>query len=173
MTDKIIYKDAPNYCHYFFDLVKTDNLLYELEESKKNTLDIFELIKPEKENYSYEPNKWTTKEVIRHIIDCERVYTYRALRFSRFDNTELAGFDQNKYIDQIKSFDLNLADLRNEYLSVRNASIDLFKTMDNEMLDFKGLANKVNFTARTLGFMTVGHNLHHCNFIMTKYLNEK
>lgn len=169
MTNKSIYKDAPPYCHYFFDLVKTDNLLAELELSKQTTLDIFELINPVKENYAYEPNKWTTKEVIRHIIDCERVYTYRALRFSRFDDTELAGFDEDKYIAQIKSINHNLADLRNEYLAVRNASISLFKAMDHDMLDFKGRANNAYFTARAIGFMTVGHNLHHCNIIKTRY----
>src|SRR5690606_24775222 len=122
---------------------------------------------------AYQPNKWTTKEVVRHIIDCERVYAYRALRFSRFDNTELAGFDENKYIDQIKNTEQTLPDLLTEYLIVRNATIALYKTMSNEMLDYKGIANKVIFSARTLGFMTVGHDLHHCNFIREKYLNGK
>lgn len=172
MTDKTIYKDAPDYCHYFFDLVETGNLLNELEKSKNFTQDTFDLITTEKENYSYQPNKWTTKEVLRHIIDCERVYTYRAFRFSRFDNTELAGFDENKYIEQIKIAEQPLPDLLNEYSIVRNSTIALFKTMNDEMLDNKGIANNVYFTARTLGFMTVGHNFHHCNFIRTKYLNE-
>ncbi len=173
MTDKTIYKDAPQYCHYFFDLVKSDNLLTELEKSYQLTKEFFRLITSEKENYSYQPNKWTTKEVIRHIIDCERVYTYRAFRFSRFDNTELSGFDENQYIDRIKSVELNLTELEEEFENVRKSSIALFKTMTKEMLDYKGTANKVVFTARTLGFMTVGHNLHHCNFIKTNYLNEK
>ncbi|MFZ5946579.1 MAG: DinB family protein [Stygiobacter sp.] len=171
MTDKTIYQDAPKYCHYFFDLVQTDDLLNELKKSKIFTDNLFKLITAEKENYSYAPNKWTTKEVIRHIIDCERVYTYRALRFSRFDNTELSGFDENKYIDSIKGLEQNLADLKDEYDNVRKSTIALFKAMTKEMLDFKGTANNVGFTARTLGFMTVGHNLHHCNFIKTKYLN--
>lgn len=171
MTDKTIYRDAPQYCHYFFDLVQTDDLLTELEKSYHLTQELFSLIIPEKENYSYQPNKWTTKEVIRHIIDCERVYTYRALRFSRFDNTELSGFDENKYIDGIKNIEQNFTDLKDEFENVRKSTIALFKTMTKEMLDFKGTANKVVFTARTLGFMTVGHNIHHCNFIKTNYLN--
>ncbi|AWM12822.1 DinB family protein [Flavobacterium sp. NRK F10] len=172
MTDKTIYKDAPDYCHYFFDLVKTDNLLDELYKSYQITNELFQRITPEKENFSYQPDKWTTKEVIRHIIDCERVYTYRAFRFSRFDNTELPGFDENKYIEAVKGKTLHLSDLKEEYENIRKSTIVLFKTMTNEMLDFKGSANKVDFTARTLGFMTVGHNLHHCNFIKTKYLNK-
>ncbi len=82
-------------------------------------------------------------------------------------------FDENKYIDNIKAIEQNLLDLKNEYENVRKSTIELFKKMTNEMLNFKGTANKVCFTARTLGFMTVGHNLHHCNFIMTKYLNKE
>jgi uncharacterized damage-inducible protein DinB len=173
MTDKIIYKDAPNYCHYFFDLVETNDLLNELEKSYKLTKEVFKLITFENENYSYQTNKWTIKEVLRHIIDCERVYTYRAFRFSRFDNTELSGFDENEYIEKIKQAEQSLAELIDEYENVRKSTINLFKTMTNEMLDFKGKANKVSFSPRTLGFMTIGHNIHHVNFIKTKYLNEK
>jgi uncharacterized damage-inducible protein DinB len=173
MTDKIIYKDAPNYCHYFFDLVETNDLLSELEKSYKLTKEVFKLITFENENYSYQTNKWTIKEVLRHIVDCERVYTYRAFRFSRFDNTELSGFDENEYIEKNKQAEQSLAELIDEYENVRKSTINLFKTMTNEMLDFKGKANKVSFSARTLGFMTVGHNIHHVNFIKTKYLNKE
>ena len=173
MTDKIIYKDAPNYCHYFFDLVETNDLLSELEKSYKLTKEVFKLITFENENYSYQTNKWTIKEVLRHIVDCERVYTYRAFRFSRFDNTELSGFDENEYIEKNKQAEQSFAELIDEYENVRKSTINLFKTMTNEMLDFKGKANKVSFSARTLGFMTVGHNIHHVNFIKTKYLNKE
>jgi len=173
MTDKKIYKDAPAYCHYFFDLIETDGLLAELEKSYQLTQELFRLVTPEKENYSYQPNKWTTKEVIRHIIDCERVYAYRALRFSRFDNTELPGFNENLYIDSMKGVEQNLTGLIEEYENVRKSTIALFKNMTNDMLDYQGTANKVVFTARALGFMTVGHNVHHCNFIKANYLNEK
>ena len=117
--------------------------------------------------------RYHTKEVLRHIIDCERVYSYRALRFSRFDETELSAFDENLYIESIKKIEQNLTDLKDEYENVRKSTIALYRTMTKEMLDFKGKANKVDFTARTLGFMTVGHNLHHCNFLKTNYLNEK
>ena len=173
MIDKTIYRDAPHYCHYFFDLVQTDDLLAELENSYQMTQELFSLITPERENYAYGPNKWKTKEVIRHIIDCERVYTYRALRFSRLDNTELSGFDENLYMDRMKGVEQNMSDLKEEYEYVRKSTISLFKTMTNEMLDFRGTANKAVFTARTLGFMTIGHNLHHCHFIEENYLNEK
>ncbi len=172
MAHRAFYNDIPPYYHYFFDLVNTDDLITALLESKRITEEIFASITPDKENFSYAPGKWTAKQVIRHIIDCEKIYTYRALRFSRFDATELPGFDENSYMEHIKCMEYSLEDLREEYVSVRNSTLFLYKNMTDEMLHFKGIANKVNFTAKALGFMTVGHNLHHCNFIKTTYLNQ-
>lgn len=166
----MFYQDAPKYCHPFFDLVQTDNLLEELELSRKATYRIFDMIQPYHEDYAYAHGKWTIKEVIRHIIDCERIYTYRAFRFSRFDGTELNGFDENKYIDGIKGLNCRMIDLIEEYTCVRNSTIILFKLMTDDMLDFRGRANKALFTPRSLGFMTVGHNLHHIYMIKDLYL---
>lgn len=170
MKDKSIYKDAPSYSHYYLDLIQSNDLMHELEESKKITLDTFKLISPEKENFSYQVNKWTSKEVLRHIIDTERIFAYRAFRFSRFDNTQLSGFSENDYIEKVKSINFPLADLQKEYLYVRDASIELFSKMNEEMLGFIGTANKVNFSTRALGFMIVGHNLHHIAFLKNNYL---
>lgn len=83
-------------------------------------------------------NKWTTAQVVRHIIDCERVYTYRAFRFSRLDTTPLAAFDENRYIANIAPHFLEKETLLKEYEQVRNATISLFSNMNTEMLDFKG-----------------------------------
>jgi len=170
MINKLYYNDSPEYCHPFFNLLATDDLLSELKQSKEFTLELIHSITKDKENYRYAPNKWTTKEVLRHVIDCERIYTYRALRFSRHDNTELAGFDENLYIANTNYIEHSLLDLNNEFEAVRNSTIALYKPMTSAMLDFKGKANNVGFTARTLGFMTVGHNIHHCNIIKEKYL---
>lgn len=173
MKNKEIYKDAPEYCRYFFDLIQSDDLEAEFEKSKRLTLDVFELITPELENYSYQPNKWSIKEVLRHIIDMERVFAYRAFRLSRFDDTDLAGVEQNGYIENVNLSDVKLSDIQEEYLAVRNSTKLVYKNVTAEMLDFKGTANKQTYTPRTLGFATIGHNIHHCNFIKTKYLNEK
>ncbi|SHG16552.1 DinB superfamily protein [Fodinibius roseus] len=172
MKNEDLYKEAPEYCHYYFDLVETDNLLFELEKSKELTMDIYKLITPELENFSYEPGKWTIKEVLRHIIDSERVFSYRAFRFSRFDKTPLAGFDQKHYVENANQTDVELFDLQEDYVAVRRSTIRLFRNMTEEMFDFKASANELTYTPRTLGFTIVGHNLHHCNFIKEKYLNS-
>ena len=170
MENRVIYKDAPEYCYYFFDLVPTNDLLAELENSKELTLNLFNLITAELQNYTYEPNKWTTKEVLRHLIDMERIFQYRAFRFSRFDDTELSGVEENDYIEKVNQTEIALADLREDYLAVRSSTINLYKNMTEKMFDFKGVANGQAFTARTLGFAIVGHNLHHIHFIRTRYL---
>lgn len=170
MIVKPDYNDAPAYTHFFMNLVQEEDLIEALRKTHQQTLEFIASIPTEKEDYKYEENKWTIKQVFAHIIDCERVYSYRAFRFSRFDATELASFDQNKYADHILSSSKSLKEMLAEYNHIRQATIALFSDMTNEMLDFKGKANNVDFTARGLGFMAVGHNLHHCNVIREKYL---
>lgn len=168
MIDNSIYKAAPPYYHPYFDLIQSNDLILELEKSKETTQKLFLSIKDE--NYAYAENKWSIKEVLQHIIDCERIYAYRALRFSRLDPTELAGFEENDYISNIKPLQNNLNDLLSEYQDVRNSTIKLFQPMTDKMLDFKGTANQFSLSARVLGFMTIGHNLHHCHSIESRYL---
>src|SRR5690606_5962117 len=168
MTDKTIYKNIPSFYHAYLNQVATDNLIIELEKSKEATQNLFLSIK--NEDYAYAENKWTIKEVLQHIIDCERIFAYRAFRFSRLDNTELAGFEENDYINNIKPLQNNLNQLLDEYLDVRNSTIKMFQPMTDKMLDFKGTANHFSLSARALGFMIVGHNLHHCHIVETRYL---
>ena len=172
MKDQTIYREAPAYYHPFLDLVGTDDLLQELERSRNSTMEMMDRIAPEQEHFTYQPGKWTTNQVIRHIIDTERIFAYRALRFSRADATELPGFDENAYIDNLRGLDLRLADLKDEYGWVRGSTIALFRTMTPDMLDFRGRANQLPITARVIGFITVGHNLHHVEFLRRHYLTE-
>lgn len=170
MIHNNLYNNLPGFYQKYIDCVETNNLLAELEASKIITEDIFKQIPKELENFSYGENKWTIKEVFRHIIDCERIFAYRAFRFSRLDNTALAGFDENHFIENIKGYELKLTELQEDYLSVRESTICMFKSLNDEMLDFEGIANNIAFSARIIGLITVGHNLHHCNIIKTRYL---
>jgi hypothetical protein len=164
------YLDAPAYCHPFFDLVTASTITDALKSSGSQTLELIASIPETKASYQYLPEKWTVKQILSHIIDCERVYAYRALRLSRKDATPLAGFDENTYVMNAAVEARSLEQLSNEYNAVRNASILLYDFMTNEMLDFKGIANNVFFTARSLGYMIAGHNIHHCNILRERYL---
>lgn len=173
MKDQTIYREAPAYYHPFLDLVETDDLLLALEQSRDGTLALMDRIAPEQEHFTYQSGKWTTNQVIRHVIDTERIFAYRALRFSRSDATELPGFDENAYIDHLRGVELRLADLKDEYAWVRGSTIALFRSMTPGMLDFQGKANGLPISARVIGFIAVGHNLHHVDFLRRHYLSTE
>jgi hypothetical protein len=170
MIAKPSLSDAPNYYHYYFDLVKEEDLLSALESNYSETIQFMSSISKQIENYSYAHEKWTIKEVFRHIIDTERILAYRAFRFSRFDAIDLAGFDENEYIDKIQHNHYDLDDLMEEFINLRKSTINLFKPMTEDMLNFKGSANNMSVTTRSVGFMIVGHAVHHCQVIKSKYL---
>ena len=162
--------DAPPYCFPFFELVDGNDLLLALEESRFSTMKLMAAVPKELENHAYATGKWSVKEVFWHIIECERIYSYRALRFSRQDPTELPGFEEGDYIVKGRTMNYGMAELMEEYVLVRSATIALFRPMTEAMLDFRGKANGVFITPRSLGYMAVGHNLHHCNVVRDHYL---
>jgi uncharacterized damage-inducible protein DinB len=162
--------DAPAYFRHYVEMVPESDLLEALENSLHQSLALFATISNDKELFRYAPEKWTTKQVVSHIIDCERVYAYRALRFSRRDATELPPFDENLYAAHANADARLLGQMSTEYSAVRRASIELFRSMSNEMLDLKGIANNVTMTPRSLGWLIAGHNLHHCRILKDKYL---
>lgn len=173
MPHPSLYAQAPKYCHYYFDLIESDDLLLELEKNRLSTEALIQSIPESLANFAYAENKWTLKEVIRHIIETERILSYRALRFSRSDATELPGFDENHYITCGKNMQYNLQDLLIEFNAVRNASICLFKPLTNEMSDFMGAANNLQYSAKMIGFLMTGHAIHHCNIIRERYLTSE
>ncbi len=170
MIIKPNFSNAPAYSHRYIDLVEGNDLCAELKNSFQMTKELFLSLPTDKINYSYSENKWTVKEVLRHIIDCERIYAYRIFRLSRMDNTPLNSFDENEYINNISKLDYSLLDLLEEFELLRNSTLKLFQPITIEMLDFEGTVNNALFTPRLLGYLVVGHNIHHCNMIKTRYL---
>jgi uncharacterized damage-inducible protein DinB len=170
MKNEQIYSQAPNYFHYYFDLLETDNLLLELEKDRTKTIGFFENIPINLEHHAYQEGKWTVSQVLRHVIDTERIFIYRALRFSRFDKTELPGFDEDFYMDGMRHHRENLSDLLAEFNTVRKSSISLFIGMTPEMLNGIGQANGQQYSAAAVGFFMIGHNMHHCKVLRERYL---
>jgi uncharacterized damage-inducible protein DinB len=162
--------DIPSYYLNYTKLAEGNDLIKTLEESNSITLDLLKNIPVSKEDYAYAAGKWSIKQVMSHIIDSERVFAYRALRFSRRDATVLPGFEENDYAENANVSGRNLDDIKNEYLAVRDSTIQLYRYMTTDMLDFKGFANEVSVTARAIGWIIAGHNVHHCNVIKDRYL---
>ena len=117
----------------------------------------------------YEPGKWTVKDIIQHLIDAERVFSYRALRFARNDKTALPGFEENDYALNTNVAKRSLDDLLNEFETVRKSTIYLYKNFTDEMLLRIGVASDKEVSVLAIGFIMAGHALHHSKMIKEHY----
>ena len=160
----------PDYLARYISLVPFPQLLEGLEESRVAGLTFFKQIDPTKWDFSYQDGKWTIKQVLAHMLDVERIFAYRALRFSRKDKTPLPGFDEDIYALHANAENRTAESLIAEFDCVRKASIQLFTYMDGTMLTFKGVANKIEINAYDIGWVMIGHQLHHQQIIQERYL---
>lgn len=121
-------------------------------------------------DFRYAPGKWTIKELLGHVTDAERIFTYRALRIARCDETALASFEQDDYVKNGGFASRTLADLAQEFDAVRGASISLFRSFDEPAWGRRGMASEKPVTVRALGFITAGHQIHHRMVLEENYL---
>ncbi|MBL0044096.1 MAG: DinB family protein [Flavobacteriales bacterium] len=124
----------------------------------------------DREEYSYAAGKWTVKDVVQHIIDAERIFAYRALRFARNDSSALAGFEENDYVPEALTGRRTLKDLLEEHDLVRSSSIALFRSFPLEALNRAGIANSRSITVRAIGWVIAGHANHHSRIIAERYM---
>ena len=118
----------------------------------------------------YAPGKWTVKDIVQHIIDTERIMSYRAMRLSRNDQTPLPGFDEEKFGEMAMGSRRTIPDLYDEYAAVRKSNIALFSSFDEEMMLRTGTCSDQRISVLALGFVLVGHATHHVNIINERYL---
>lgn len=162
----------PYYEVYLSGLDKNINLLEELESSHYYFIKFVQDIPMDKYDYRYAPGKWTIKEIIQHLIDAERVFQYRALRFSRNDATELPGYDENHFAQNSNGNERHLMDLLNEFSLVRHSTLALFKSFSNEILKRKGVANGHATSVAGIGFIIIAHQEHHKKVFQERYLTH-
>ena len=159
---------APFYNTYV-KLVEGDVIVF-LDKQIQRFNDICKNIPEGNTLYKYEEGKWSIKEVIGHCIDTERVMSYRLLRISRADKTELAGFDENEYI-QHSTYDKRQWDgIIAEFNALRNANMLLIKSLTDEQLSKTGTANKLPISAKALVYIIAGHLEHHLGILIRRYL---
>jgi uncharacterized damage-inducible protein DinB len=145
-------------------------LLDELEISLHDFIRFVQNIPMDKFDYRYAEGKWTIKEIIQHIIDTERIFSYRALRISRNDKTPLPGFEENDYVDNTNANERNLQGLLTELSAVRYATLLLFKSFSEEQLARIGIASGNEISVRAIGFIIIGHQKHHQKVFEERYL---
>jgi DinB superfamily len=173
MTRTIPRPDASEYAsHYegYVSKVPDGNLLEILEDQRQHTQELLAGLTEARGLHRYAPGKWSIKEVIGHVTDAERVFSYRALRFGRGDQTPLPGFDETVYAPAGK-FDLRpLPALAADLNAVRLASIALFAGLDAEALARRGMASNHEVSVRALAFIIAGHERHHIGILRERYL---
>jgi hypothetical protein len=121
--------------------------------------------------HAYAPGKWTIKEVIGHVIDAERIFAYRALRFARGDRTPLATFDENFYVPAGAFGDRPLANLAAELSAVRRATVALLAHVPADAWMRSGPASGMDVSVRALAWIIAGHELHHRAIVVERYLD--
>lgn len=160
---------APYYANYI-KLVSEQDIVKGLNLQKIEMLHFFKSIPVFKHEFRYAEGKWTVKDIILHLIDAERIFAYRALRIARNDNTALPGFEENDYVISANANDREYESLLAEYEIVRNATNSLFETFSMEDLLRLGTASNHNVSVRAIGYIMLGHELHHKNIILERYL---
>lgn len=160
----------PYYETYLKNVANTTDLMEGMKQSLVDTPKFFESIPEEKLHHQYAVEKWTPKEILQHLVDTERIFTYRALRISRNDPTELPGFDENAYVPPSQANNKALSQLIAEFSSLRKANIAMYTGFTAEMLQVKGKASGGPVSVRAIPFILMGHELHHIRIIKERYL---
>ncbi|MBY0426171.1 MAG: DinB family protein [Cytophagales bacterium] len=118
---------------------------------------------------AYAPGKWTIKELLQHVIDNERIMAYRSLRFARNDKTILPGYDEDLFAAESFASQRNLSDIIQEFIHLKQSTIDLFSSFSPEVLLRKGTAFQTEISVLSLGFVIVGHQNHHFRVMEERY----
>jgi hypothetical protein len=157
------------YFENYISLAKGNDISEILSDNLQVVNLFFSAISEKNAGLNYADGKWNSKQILQHIIDTERIFSYRSLRFARNDQSELPGFDENNYAAMADTTKRFLPDLIEEFTFIRESSKYLFKNFNEEVLDRKGIASKNILSVRAAGFIIAGHSLHHINIINQRY----
>lgn len=161
---------VPEFYHNYINQVPENDLMEAFRKESSSFINFFEAITPSKYDYRYAEGKWTIKEVLQHIIDAERVFIYRALCFARKDATPLPSFDEDMFAKNAKTSSRNWNDLLEEFKAVRRSSEFLFASFDKEQLESAGTASNHSNYVLGMGYIVIGHSVHHKNVVKERYL---
>lgn len=166
----ILKSDYPAHFENYISHVEHENCIEALEISMNSFVHFINSIPENKHEYSYQPEKWSIKDIVQHITDAERIFVYRALRFARNDKTALPGFEEDDYANSANANRLEMKDLLEEFALVRKATIKMFQSFDKDALDNKGVASEKEISVHAIGYIIAGHNIHHQKIIEERYL---
>lgn len=161
---------VPEFYHKYVNLVAEENAADAIAANGAEALSFFQSIPAGKWNYRYAEGKWSIKEMVQHLIDAERIFSFRALCIARDEAQSLPGFDENAYAAASDADRRSQADLLDEFSSVRKATTLLFRSFTEEQIGKTGRANNNPITVNAIGFITAGHVKHHLQILKERYL---
>jgi uncharacterized damage-inducible protein DinB len=177
MTELTINKpEETEYVPYYgryISLVPDGEIITVLSEQIDETLALLRSIPESEGGFRYAPGKWSIRELVGHLIDSERIFTYRALCFARNDQTPLPGFEEDEYVRNASFNDRSLSELAEELESVRKSTMFMFKHLDKEAWKRRGTANQSEVSVRALAYIMAGHELHHRGILRDRYLQAQ
>ena len=160
---------ATPYYHGYIELVQESDIVTALKNRLITIRDLSESLEEAQGQFRYEEGKWSVNELLVHLVDTERVMSYRALRFARMDNTPLPGFEQDDYARTGSADQRELSNILLEYEAVRQATIAQFLSYNEETLTRFGVASEAEVSVSALGHIIAGHQDHHLNVLRERY----
>ncbi len=158
------------YYSRYIALVPGEDALAAFESETAATRALLEAIPPQKSLHRYEPAKWSIRESVIHVTDCERVWAYRALRFARGDEAPLVGFESNDWVPASQADARPWPSILEEYAAVRRSTVAFFRSLSPEAWRRSGTADGNRATVRALAYIILGHDIHHRTVIRERYL---
>ena len=146
-------------------LVPEVDIIAALRDESTKTLEVLRVVPEPEAGTTHPPYTWTIRQVVGHLIDCERIFGARALRFARGDSSPLPGFDENSYALSGEFDRLRLSDLASEFEATRRSHLALFGNLPTAAWERRGLANGTEISVRALAYILVGHERHHMGIV--------
>ncbi len=168
-----LHIQLPNLPEFYVRYIKKSQgkpLADALKDAAKETLNIFENISESRYEHAYAEEKWTIRQMLQHMIDAERILSYRALTFAREPGIEIRGFDEDAYAQIAAVSHRSKTELLEELKTLGDTTRAMFNSFNQSMLTTKGYGNQVEFTVEALGYIIAGHQYHHVSILNERYL---
>lgn len=171
-----ISKPESNEYHKFFagyvSQVEDSNVLEFIISQKDEFIQFIKAIPDDRYNYAYAESKWTVKQLLRHIIDAERMFGYRAMSIARGEKAKLPGFDDHLYVEMADDSKNSIEDMLKEFESLREGHIQMISNFTSQATERMGNANGTDVSVRAIIYIIAGHVAHHKQIITERYLEH-
>jgi len=162
---------AMYYEPYIDSVDEKTSVLDQLKISAKEITTLFRSLDENQLQQGYAEGKWSMKDILMHLIDTERVFVYRAMRFARSDRSPQPFFDENEFAKYAQADKINTTKLLKEFNANRNLTIAFFNNLTNKQMLQTGIASNFTMSVRACTWIILGHELHHRNIIRERYLD--